>query len=76
MRLVEEQLLTIGQEFRDKHRYLLKVRGVANACSRVYAPPQLLSARTLKLSVQNELQHLVMRLNFNEFYRDGLDGST
>ena len=25
MRLVDEQLLTIGQEFRDKHRYLLKV---------------------------------------------------
>lgn len=33
-----------------------------------YATPQLLTARTLKVSVQNELQHLVMRLNFNGFY--------
>lgn len=72
MRLVDEQLLTIGKEFRDKHRYLLRVSGEPHQTSRhSYSTTQLLTARTLKVSVQNELQHLVMRLNFNGFYGDG-----
>lgn len=49
---VPRQLEQLHINFRDRHRYLLKV----------------LTARTLKISGQSELHYLVMHINFNSFY--------
>lgn len=49
---VRAELETLHANFRDRHRYLLKV----------------LTAKTLKISGQSELHYLVMRINFNDFY--------
>ncbi|KAL3159096.1 hypothetical protein ABBQ32_011094 [Trebouxia sp. C0010 RCD-2024] len=49
---VQRQLEQLHINFRDRHRYLLKV----------------LTARTLKIGGQSELHYLVMHINFNSFY--------
>jgi Gamma tubulin complex component C-terminal len=54
VRLAEEKLDLLTADFRERHRYLLRV----------------LTARTLKIGGYSALHHLVMRLNFNGFYPD------
>ena len=49
---IHEELEQLHVNFRDRHRYLLKV----------------LTAKTLKISGQSELHYLVMQINFNSFY--------
>ena len=49
---VQSELAALHAQFRDRHRYLLKV----------------LTAKTLKISGQSELHYLVMHINFNDFY--------
>ena len=49
---IQRELQQLHINFRDRHRYLLKV----------------LTAKTLKISGQSELHYLVMHINFNSFY--------
>eukprot|EP00884_Botryococcus_braunii_P006928 jgi/Botrbrau1/16236/Bobra.0066s0022.1 len=53
-RMAEDKLEQLTADFRERHRYLLRV----------------LTARTLKIGGYSALHHLVMRLNFNGFYPD------
>lgn len=49
---IYQELKQLHNNFRDRHRYLLKV----------------LTAKTLKISGQSELHYLAMQINFNSFY--------
>lgn len=50
---LSQELRELDTNFRDRHRFLLKV----------------LTAKTLKISGTSELHNLVMRLDFNNFYQ-------